>query len=71
VLSYSNRIRAPIANPPSNAQLEGTPIRDGHETSLAETETRPRRWPHQPRRDRNETFAGLETWPRRWNARCH
>jgi len=26
-------------------------VRDGHETSLAETETRPRRWPHQPRRD--------------------
>jgi len=19
----------------------------------------------------DETFAGLETWPRRWNARCH
>ena len=30
--------------------------RDGHETSVAETETRPRRWPHQPRRDRDETF---------------
>ena len=23
---------------------------------MAETETRPRRWPHQPRRDRDETF---------------
>ena len=43
---------------------------------------RPRRdrdvWPHQPRRDRDvqisrrdrdETFAGLETWPRRWSVR--
>ena len=35
--------------------------RDGQETSVAETETRPRRWPHQPRRDGDETFAGLET----------
>ena len=35
--------------------------RDGHETSMAETETRPRRdrdvWPHQPRRYRDETFT--------------
>jgi len=45
---------------------------------MAETETRLRRWPHQPRWDRDETFkfrdetfAGLESWPRRWHARCH
>ena len=40
--------------------------RDGHETSVAETEMRPRRWPHQLRRDemfkfRDETFAGVKT----------
>jgi len=42
--------------------------RDGHETSMAETETlaspaetRPRRDVEISRRDRDETFAGLET----------
>jgi len=39
--------------------------RDGHETLKPETETRPRRWPHQPRRDRDDTFVGHETLPRR------
>jgi len=28
---------------------------------MLETETRPRRWLHQPRRDRDETFVALET----------
>ena len=32
-------------------------------------ETRPRRDVQISRRDRDETFAGLETWPRRWSAR--
>jgi len=40
--------------------------RDGHETSMDETETLAFRdrdvWPHQPRRDRDETFAGLESY---------
>jgi len=47
---------------------------DGHKTSMAETETlaspaetRPRRDVEISRRDRDETFAGLETWPRCWN----
>jgi len=38
-----------------------TRLGSGREMSVAETETRPRRWPHQLRRDRDETFAGLET----------
>jgi len=38
--------------------------RDGHETSMAETETRPRRDVQISRRDRDETFAGLETCDR-------
>jgi len=46
-----------------------TTDKDGHEMSLAETETR--RWTHQPRWDRDETFTALETWPRRWKPRCH
>jgi len=40
-----------------------------------ETETRPRHWLHQPRRDRDETlkfrdemFVALETWSRRQSA---
>jgi len=35
-----------------------------HETLKLGTEMRPRRWPHQPRRDRDETFVGLKIWPR-------
>jgi len=33
----------------------------GHETSLAETETRPKRWQFSSRRDRDETLIRLET----------
>jgi len=50
-----------------------TITRDGHETWMAETETlaSPAETETFKFWDETETFAGLETWPRRWNARCH
>jgi len=46
--------------------------RDETRRSPPETETKPRRWLHQPRRDvkisrqdRDETFVAFETWSRR------